>query len=92
MDEVDRFTSDSNISAFADQLRWETVPTRREGIKRLLIKEETRFGAVEERLALVERRLSAGAELIDKQRRLIREIKTNGGDAYNSERTLQILR
>jgi hypothetical protein len=50
---------------FADQLRWERDPAREEALKRLLIAEEDRFGALgatEDRLRMVERKLVDGAE------------------------------
>ena len=89
MREVDRFESDGNISCFADQLRYEKIPARQEMLKRLLIEEESRFGATEDRLRMVERKLADGAELIVRQQRLIAEMKSNGGDIGNAERTLR---
>ena len=89
MTEVDRFESDGNISCFADQLRYEKNPARQEMLKRLLIEEESRFGASEGRLRMVERKLTDGAEFIVRQRRLIAEMKTNGGDIGSADRTLR---
>jgi hypothetical protein len=88
METVDRFGSDGNISCFADQLRWETAPHRREVLKRLLIQEEDRLGATDERLRMVERKLEEGAELIARQRRLIARLQSSGGDARTAERAL----
>ena len=89
MDEPNFRESDGTISAFADQLRWETNPNCQEGLKRLLIKEEDRFGAVVERLDMVERNLAQGGELIARQRRLIKDMKIFGGDSERAERILE---
>ena len=88
METVDRFCSDGNISCFADQLRWETDPHRREVLKRLLIREVNRPGATEERLQMIERKLEEGAELIARQRRLIAQLQSCGGDTGTAERAL----
>ncbi len=89
MREVDRWESDGNISCFADQLRYEKNPARQETLKRLLIEEERRFGATEDRLRMVERKLTDGAELIIRQRRLIAEMKSNGGDIGSADCALR---
>jgi len=89
MREVDRLESDGNISCFADQLRYETNPAHRETLKRLLLEEESRFGANEDRLRLVERKLTDGAELIVRQRRLIAEMKRDGADIGRADRALR---
>ncbi len=89
MGEVDRMESDGNISCFADQLRYETIPARQEKLRRLLIEEESRFGANEDRLRMVERKLADGAELIVKQRRPITEMKSDGGVIGSADRTLR---
>jgi hypothetical protein len=91
MNERDRFASDGNIACFADQLRWETNPVRRERLKRLLIEEEKRFGAMESRLAMVERNLRDGAEILVRQKRLIAEVRGKGGDTDRLESTLQTM-
>jgi hypothetical protein len=91
MNERDRFASDGNIACFADQLRWETNPVRRERLKRLLIEEENRFGAMESRLAMVERNLRDGAEILVRQKRLIAEVRGKGGDTGRLESTLQTM-
>ena len=91
MNEGDRFASDGNISCFADQLRWETNPVRRERLKRLLIEEENRFGAMESRLAMVERNLRDGAELVVRQKRLIAEARGKGDDTGSLESTLRTM-
>ena len=78
-----------NISCFADQLRYETNPARRETLKRLLIEEESRFSAREHRLQMAERKLAHGAELIVRLRRLIVNMKSDGGDTGSAERMLQ---
>src|SRR5947209_295136 len=88
MQEIDRWESDGNISCFAEQLRYETNPARQDLLKRLLIEEEDRFGASEDRLRMVERNLTRGAECIDRQKRLIAEMKSDGGDPGGAERTL----
>jgi hypothetical protein len=89
MDEFDRTVCDGNILCFADQLRWERDPARREALKRLLIAEEDRFGATEDRLRMVERKLVDGADLIVRQRRLIADMKSGGTDTSSAERTLR---
>jgi len=91
MNQGDRFASDGNISCFANQLRWETNPVRRERLKRLLIEEENRFGAMESRLAIVERNLRDGAEIVGRQKRLIAEVRGQGGDTGSLESTLRIM-
>ncbi len=91
MADMDRFVSDGNISCFADQLRYETVPARQEMLKRLLIEEENLFGATQDRLRMVERKITDGAEVIARQRRLIAEIKNNGGDPSGAERMLRTI-
>ena len=58
-------------------------PNRQAMLKRLLIAEEDRFGAfgaTEDRLGMIERKLTDGAELIVRQRRRIAETKSKGGD------------
>lgn len=85
MQEIDRWESDGNISCFADQLRYETNPARQEALKRLLIEEEDRFGANEDRLRMVERKVIDGAEFIVKQKRLIAKMKSNGGDTGSAD-------
>ena len=89
MDEVGRLGCDGNIWCFADQLRWERDPARQEKLKQLLIQEENRFDATEERLRVVEHKLADGAELITRQRRLIAEMKIGDGDTASAERTLR---
>jgi hypothetical protein len=89
MDEVDRPVCHGNILCFADQLRWETDPARQDTLKRLLIEEENRFGAADERLRIAELKLAEGAERIARQRRLIAELKSGGGDAAVAERLLR---
>ncbi len=89
MEEVARFGSGGNISCFADQLRWETIPARQEILRRLLIEEENCLGATEERLLVVERKLADGAELISRQRQLIDKMKMNGGDTRTAESSLK---
>ena len=89
MREIERWESDGNISCFADQLRYETNPARQEVLKRLLIEEENRFGANEDRLRMVERNLTRGAECIVRQKRLIAERKSDGGDIDSAERMLR---
>ena len=89
MDDVDRFANEGNISLFADQLRYETNSARQEKLKRLLIEEENRFGATEDRLRMVQRKITDSAELIVRQRRLIAEMKRGNGDTGSAERTLR---
>jgi hypothetical protein len=89
MDQMDRFVSDGNIARFVDHLRCEIIPARQETLKRLLIEEENRFGAREERLEMVERNLAESSARIDRQTRLVAELKGNGGDAVHAERTLR---
>src|SRR5208337_848323 len=85
------FASDGNISCFADQLRYETIPARQEMLKRLLIAELNLFGATQDRLRMVERKITEGADVIARQRRLIAEIKNNGGDPNGAERMLRTI-
>jgi hypothetical protein len=82
-------TDDGTISALADQLRWETEPGRRDGLKRILIKEEDRFAGIIDRLRLIERELNKGAALIARQRRLIDQIRIRGEDASRAQCTLE---
>ena len=89
MREIDRLVSAGNILLFVDQLRWEPNPVHQAALKRLLIREEDRFGAGEGRYPLVERILQDGAELIARQTRLIAEMKANGANTGSAERTLQ---
>jgi hypothetical protein len=92
MGEIDRPGCDGNLLCFSDQLRWERDPARQEALKRLLIAEEDRFGAfgaTEDRLRMVERKLMDGAELIVRQRRLIADMKSRGTDTSSAERTLR---
>ena len=88
MADMDRFASDGNILCFSDQLRYETIPARQQVLKRLLIEEENLFGATEDRLRMVERKIADGAEVIARQRRLIAEIKNDGGDPGRAEQML----
>jgi hypothetical protein len=90
MDKVERVVCNGNILCFSGQLRWETTPARQEKLKRLLIEEENRVGATEERLGIAEHKLREGAELIVRQRCLIEELKRRNEDAAGAERTLQI--
>jgi hypothetical protein len=89
MDDFDRWASDGNICLFADQLRWETNPARQEAVRRLLIEEEDRFGATQDRLRIVERKLEDGMESIVRQRRRIAEMKSRGADTSSAERMLR---
>jgi hypothetical protein len=92
MDEGDRFVCHGNILCFSDQLRWEMDGARQQTLRRLLIAEENRFGAfgaTEERLQVVERKLADGAELIARQKRVIAETKNGNGDPASAERLLQ---
>jgi hypothetical protein len=91
MDEVDRFVCDGNISRFSDQLRYETNPARQETLKRLLIEEENRCGAIDDRLHIVQRNLTEGAELVLGQKRLIAEIASGNGETGSAVRTLRTL-
>ena len=88
MDETDRPVS-GNVSLFVDMLRWESRPAHQDGLKRLLIQEEDRFGAREERWALIERILQDGAEHIVRQTRLIAKMKGDGADTASAERLLE---
>jgi predicted component of type VI protein secretion system len=89
MGEVDRSVCDGNILCFADQLRWETNSTRQETLKRLLLREENRFGVSEEHFRIAERKLMDGEWLIARQKQLIAEIKSRKGDTASAERTLR---
>ena len=55
----------------------------------LLIEEENLFGATEDRW--LKRKITEGAEVIAGQRRLIAEIKNNGGDPGMAERMLRTI-
>ena len=88
MDDVERFVIDGNISRFVDRLRIETDPCRQQTLKRLLIAEESRFGATCDRLQMVERYLTEGEERIANQRRLVAAMRNNGGDVSAAHRTL----
>src|SRR5271166_999870 len=79
MADLDRFASDGNISCFADQLRYETIPARQEMLKRLLIAELNLFGATQDRLRMVERKITEGADVIARQRSLLQ----NSSNAAN---------
>jgi hypothetical protein len=89
VDKLDCFASEGNISLFADQLRYETNPARQEKLKRLLIDEENRLGATEDRLRTIERKLTDGAELIMRMKRLIAEMKSSDRDTLSAEQTLR---
>ena len=89
MSEVDFVVSEGNISLFVDQLRWDTSPDNQDALKRLLIREEDRFGEEQERLRLTERMLRDGADNIARQTRLIAVMKSNGTDTCRAERTLR---
>ena len=89
MDAIGRFISDENIARFVDQLRIEANPNREEMLKRLLVEEENRFGATEERLGMVERQLSDGAAHIIRQTCIVAKLKCNGGDSAIAERALR---
>jgi len=91
MDEVERFVIDGNVSRFVDQLRAETDSFRQETLKRLLMAEINRFGSVADRLQMVERHLTEGEALIAKQRRLVAQLRSNGGDASAAERMLHTI-
>jgi len=53
VDQIERFISDENIVRFVEQIRTATGPDRQHMLRRLLIEEERRFGATEERLGMV---------------------------------------
>jgi hypothetical protein len=89
MDELQRFVGEQNISRFVDQLRRESKAVRQDTLKRLLIEEENRFAAAVERLQIVDRNIVDGAARIASQARVVSQLKSNGRDAREAERTLQ---
>src|SRR6516165_9300499 len=89
MNDVERFITDGNISRFVGMLRDETNPSRRDMLRRLLIAEENRFATTSDCLQAVERHLTDGEAIIERQRRLVAEMKGAGGDIGGAERTLQ---
>jgi hypothetical protein len=89
MDEIDRFVGDSNIANFVDRLATERDSAKRETLKRLLLEEENRFGATDERLSMAERHLTNGQALIVRQVNLIAKLDGNGRDTGEARRTLQ---
>src|SRR5579871_4404113 len=92
MDAVGRFVSDSNINRFVDQLRAERHPARQDMLRRLLVEEEDRFAATEERLALVERHISEGAARIARQIEIVAKCKRDGAESATAEGVLQTSR
>jgi hypothetical protein len=91
MDEVERFVSDENIANFVGCLRREHNPARLQTLKLLLIEEENRFGAIVERLRMVERYITDGAGLIVRQEDIIAKLDDNGRDTSEAQCTLQNL-
>jgi len=87
--DVDRVPCDGNIGLFVDGLHWERDPARRERLKRLLIEEEDRFVAREERLGMVERHIERGEAIIARQADLIARLKNNGADVSDAESALR---
>ena len=91
MADVDLYASDGNIALFVGQLKWESDPTRRERLKRLLIEEVDRLGASEERLGMIERQIERGEQIVARQAHLVGELKSKGDDASMAESCLRTL-
>ena len=91
MDELQQFVSEQNVARFVDQLRCERNAVRQDTLKRLLVEEENRLAAVAERLQMVDRNILDGAARIANQTKLVCELKSNGRDACEAERTLRTL-
>src|SRR5579871_1661222 len=82
------FVSDGNIDRFVDLLHQQLDPDKRRTLRQLLIEEENRFGALAERLTVVDRHITNGVALISRQSRLLDKLAEDGRDTYNAERLL----
>ncbi len=77
-----------NIEKFHSRLLFEEDPGVRDVLLRLLIQEEDKYGIKEERVAIVEERISINLTLIDKQRKIIEKILEDGEDPTLANRML----
>ncbi|TSD85462.1 hypothetical protein FFK22_027245 [Mycobacterium sp. KBS0706] len=59
---------------------------------RLLVEEENKFGSRQEKIDAVNRKITRGLVLIEKQSEIIERIHKNGGDISIAEKTLSLLR
>jgi hypothetical protein len=87
--ENDRDKSGGSIALLAAQIRATTERAHQDALKRQLLEEEERFGAREERLAMVENHLTEGAAHIATLRRIIAEKKAAGENCAHTELSLE---
>jgi len=80
-----------NIRMFSEELCDEVVPEKRNRLKRLLIEEENRFGFFSWQFDLAQRHIADFNTLVEKQRVLIAQMKTEGADITLASKSLENL-
>lgn len=77
-----------NIEKFHSRLLIEEDPGVRDLLLRLLIQEEDKYGVREERVSIVEERISFNSILIDRQREIVESLLKAGEDPTLANRML----
>lgn len=68
----------ARISTLVEQLRIEAEPVRRRSLRDRLIAEEDRFGAVSQRLDLVDAHIEAGVHRVQRLEAFVENLRSNG--------------
>jgi len=82
------FIQSENLSRMSEQFSQTTNPETRETLRRLLLEEEDRYGYYSEQLDFACQRLSDAKRRANRQKSLIKEMKSNGDDTQEAEKLL----
>jgi hypothetical protein len=85
------FVQSQNIDNYAEALRSELDPGKHETLRRLLVREEYKYGFHAEQLDMALRYISEGHDRIARQRRMVDHLKANGHDTQQADRLLRNL-
>lgn len=84
----ERFILRRNIDKFHSRLLIEEDPGTRDVLFRLLIEEEDRYGAIEEKIAIIKERIAVSSLLIEKQNEILIKVIKDGEDPAQANRIL----
>jgi hypothetical protein len=88
---LDRFVARDNTNRFRDQLRFETDPTKRSILRKLLVEEEDKLAADFALLEDVAREIANCQQRIDRQRALVEALERCGRDVTTAEALLSAI-
>jgi hypothetical protein len=82
---LDRFIARDNINRSRDQLRFETDPTKRSILRKLLVEDEDKLAADFALLEDIAREIANCRQRIDRQRALVETLERCGRDATTAK-------